>query len=160
MDKLLRLKVKLNSAITRKCMTKHNLQSLLQHATKVIQPGRPFLQRLYALQPVGSVPHHQIRRNIAARADIIWWHTFVDSWNGLLLLWSVGLYSPDIMVVSDTSGSWGCSAYYSSFWFTMKWPTQAQEFSIAIKELLPVMIAVATYLWQVLVRSACPLLSG
>ena len=110
-------------------MKNHNLQSLtglLQHATKVIQPGRPFLQRLYALQSVGSVPHHQIHHNVAARADIIWWHTFVDNWNGLSLLWSVGLCSPDIMVVSDASGSWGCGAYYSSFWFTIKWPTQAQ----------------------------------
>ena len=89
-------------------MTKHNLQSLtglLQHAIKVIQSGRPFLQRLYALQSVGSVLHHQIHLNIAARADIIWWHTFVNSWNGLSLLWSVGLCSPYIMVVSDASGS-------------------------------------------------------
>ena len=148
MDKLLRMKAELNSAITRKCMKKRDLQSLtglLQHATKVIQPGRPFLQRLYALQSVGSFPHHQIRLNIAARADIIWWHTFVDSWNGLSLLWSVGLSSPNIMVVSDASGSWGCGAYYSSFWFSMKWPAQAQEFSIAIKELFPVVIAAAIY---------------
>ena len=147
-DKLSRLKTELNSAITRRCMMKHNLQSLtglLQHATKVIRPGRPFLQRLYALQSVGSFPHHQIRLNIAARADIIWWHTFVDSWNGLSLLWSVGRCSPNISVVSDASGSWGCGAYYSSFWFSMKWPTPAQEFSIAIKELFPVVIAAAIY---------------
>ena len=75
-DKLLHLKTELNSAITRRCMKKHNLQSLtglLQHATKAIfQPGKPFLQRLYALQSVGSFPHQQIQLNIVARADTIW----------------------------------------------------------------------------------------
>ena len=49
------------------------------------------------------------------------------------------------MVVSDASGSWGCGAYYTSFWFSMKWPAQAQEFSNAIKELFPVVIAAAIY---------------
>ena len=147
-DKLLRLKAELNSAISRRCMKKHSLQSLtglLQHATKVIRPGRPFLRRLHALQSVGSFPYHQIRLNIAARADIIWWHTFVESWNGLSLLWSVGICSPDTIVVSDASGSWGCGAYCSSYWFNMKWPPQAQHFPIAVKELFPVVIAAAIY---------------
>ena len=81
---------------------------------------------------MGSFPHHQVRLNIAARADIIWWHTFVDSWNGLSLLWSVGRCSPNILVVSDASGSWGCReshlmhlirvlvflASHLNFWFT------------------------------------------
>ena len=147
-DKLVRLKAELNTAISRKCMKKHNLQSLtglLQHATKVIRPGRPFLRRLHALQSVGSFPHHQIRLNIAARADIIWWHTFVDTWNGLSLLWSAGICSPDTIVVSDASGSWGCGAYYLPHWFHMKWPPQAQHFSITVKELFPVVIAAAIF---------------
>ena len=45
-DRLVRLKAELNTAISRKCMKKHNLQSLkglLQHATKAIRHGRPFL---------------------------------------------------------------------------------------------------------------------
>ena len=147
-DKLVRLKAELNTAISRKCMKKHNLQSLtglLQHATKVIRPGRPFLRRLHALQSVGSFPHHQIRLNIAARADIIWWHTFVDTWNGLSLLWSASICSPDTIVVSDASGSWGCGAYYLPHWFHMKWPPQAQHFSITVKELFPVVIAAAIF---------------
>lgn len=45
-DTLVCLKVELNAAISRKCMKKHNLQSLtelLQHATKVLRTGRSFL---------------------------------------------------------------------------------------------------------------------
>ena len=87
---------------------------------QVIQPGRPFLQRFHALQSVHSFPHHQIRLNIAARAGIIWWPTFMDTWNGLSLQWSAGICSPDTIVVSDASGSWGCGAYYLPHWFHMK----------------------------------------
>ena len=84
MDKLLCMKAGLNSAITRKSMKKRDLQSLtglLQHATKVIQPRRPFLQRLYALQSVGSFPHHQIHFNIAAREILF----------GGISLWTAGM---------------------------------------------------------------------
>ena len=24
-------------------------------------------------------------------ADILWWHIFVDNWNGISLLWDIGL---------------------------------------------------------------------
>ena len=44
-------------------LTQHKLQSLmdlLQHATKVVRPGRPFLNRLYTLQNVGSHPAHHV----------------------------------------------------------------------------------------------------
>ena len=46
-DKLVRLIAELNTAISRMCMKKHNLQSLtglLQHATKVIWSVWPFLE--------------------------------------------------------------------------------------------------------------------
>ena len=145
-DKLVCLTVELNAAISRKCMKKHNLQSLtglLQHATKVIWPGRSFLWRLHALKSVGNFPHHQIHLNIAARADIIWWHIFMDNWNGLSLLWSAVICSPECIVVSDASGSWYYGAYYLPHWFHMKSPPQAQHFWIAVKELFPLVIAAA-----------------
>ena len=65
-DKLLRLKEELATAVSKRCLSKRALQSLtglLQHATKVVQPGRPFLHRLYALQNVGSLPTHHVRLN-------------------------------------------------------------------------------------------------
>ena len=80
-DKLLRLKEALATAESKKCMSKQNLRSLtglLQHAVKVVRPGRPFLHRLYALQQVGTRPSHHIRLNAAAQGDIMWWYVFVD----------------------------------------------------------------------------------
>ena len=60
---------------------------LLQHATKVVRPGRPFLYRLHVLQNVGSHPDHHVRLSSAARADITWWFLFADRWNGLSMAW-------------------------------------------------------------------------
>ena len=80
------------AAVSKRCMSKCNLQSLtglLQHATKVVRPGRPFLHRLYALQNIGSLPTYHIHWNQAARADITWWFLFVERWNGLSIAWDL-----------------------------------------------------------------------
>ena len=87
-DKLSRLKEKLADTVTQKYMSKQNLQSLtslLQHATKVVHPGRPFLHRLDTLQQVGTLLSHQFRLNLAAWADLLWWHLFMK--NGMGWLW-------------------------------------------------------------------------
>ena len=78
-EKLSRLAVELDQAVGRKVMLKKELQSLtglLQHATKVVRPGRAFMRSLHVLQSVGKLPTHKVRLNMAARADIIWWQVF------------------------------------------------------------------------------------
>ena len=112
-DKLSRLKSELSRCCHRRSISKRELQSLtglLQFATKVIRPGRPFLRRLYAMQDIGSHPDHFIRLNMPARADILWWQMFAENWNGISLLWDVSRQRADITVTSDASGSWGCGA--------------------------------------------------
>ena len=112
---------------------------------KVIRPGRPFLRRLYAMQDIGSHPDHHIRLNIAARADILWWHVFASEWNGISMLWDLNRSKPDINLFSDASGSWGCGAYWGSQWFHLQWPSNLQTCPIATKELIPVVIAAAIF---------------
>ena len=48
-------------------------------------------------------------------------------------------------VFSDASGSWGCGAYGSPHWFSLKWCQRLQPLSIAIKELIPVIFAAAIW---------------
>ena len=129
-------------------MSKQNLQSLaglLQHAVKVVRPGRPFLHRLYALQQVGARPSHHIRLNAAAQGDIIWWHVFIDMWNGISLAWDLGYHSPEIIAYSDASGSWGCGGFVEEHWFQYRWREHHQAISIASKELIPVVISAAIF---------------
>ena len=80
--------------------------------------------------------------NRNARADLSWWKIFLRVWNGIGLLSPSG---PPICMVSDASGSWGCGASYKNLWFQLQWPRQWAHESIAPKELVPIVVAVA--LW-------------
>ena len=148
-SKLSYLKVMLAECIQLcRSMTKKNLQRLmgvLQFATKVVRPGRPFLRRLYALQEVGNHPDHFVRLNQAARADIMWWYVFTERWNGISMLWDLGMCQVQLQVYSDASGSWGCAAVQDHHWLQLKWTPKFQHLSIAIKELIPVVLAAATF---------------
>ena len=110
-DKLDKLKWQLRWAISfRRSIPKEELESLvglLHFATKVVRTGRPFLRRLYILKDVGSQPHHLVILKCPEKADILWRYIFVDSWNGISLLWDLGLQNPMSRVCSDASGSWG-----------------------------------------------------
>ena len=66
------------------------------------------------------------------------------------MLWDITTLQPKFTLVSDASGSWGCSAYWGSQWFQLQWPAGFQPLSIAIKELIPVVIAAALFgrQWQ------------
>ena len=81
-----------------------------------------------------------------ALAARFWWATFLESWNGVSLLAAGGHLVPDQVVVSDASGAWGCGAYWAHEWFQLEWAgTPVATASIAVKELVPLVLAVA--LW-------------
>ena len=82
--------------------------------------------------------------NQAARADIAWWHAFVQTWNGVSLLPSS---CPLKIITSDASGSWGCGATYLNLWFQLQWPQHWAGVTIAPKELIPIVMGVA--LWGI-----------
>ena len=56
-----------------------------------------------------------------------------------------GMGSPQFLVVSDVSGTWGCGAFHENLWFQLQWPESWSSVTIAPKELVP--IVVATTLW-------------
>ena len=147
-NNLANLRELLSYNVLHRSMTKKDLQQLvglLQFGTKVVHPGRPFLHRLYAMQEIGSHPNHFIRLNLPARADIMWWFIFVEQWNGISLLWDIGLHVPDAMVYSDASVSWGCGAFYKCHWFQLEWPPRLSSLSITVKEMFPFIIAAACF---------------
>ena len=151
LEKLSKLRSLLDIVAGKKAMSKRELQSLvglLQHATKVVKPGRSFMRRIHALlaQDGGHIrPDHFIRLNIATRADILWWQTFIEEWNGISLMWVTNTQEPDIRVVSDASGSWGCGAHCLPQWFAFQWTPELRTESIQVKELFPVVAAAALF---------------
>ena len=98
-----------------------HLTGLLQLATKVVRPGRPFLRRLYALQGIGNFSNHLVCLNRGAQADILWWYFFVKQRNGVSRLWDLGLLRTDIQVFLDASGAWGSAAFQDPYWLQLKW---------------------------------------
>ena len=74
----------------------------------------------------------------------------MDRRNGLSLLYAHQLSSPQHVVVSDASGSWGCGAYSGRQWFQLCWSgSDVRGETIMVKELIPIVIAAAVWgrLW-------------
>ena len=61
-----------------------------------------------------------------------------------------GKRAPEAEVASDASGSWGCGAHWGSQWLQVPWHDQSKQMSIAAKEVVVIIIAVAVWghQWQ------------
>ena len=80
-----RLQTLIAEWLPRRSCTKRELLSLiglLHHACKVVVPGRTFLRRMIDLSCTARELHHHIRLSKSFRLDLLWWHTFLSSWNG------------------------------------------------------------------------------
>ena len=85
-DKLTNLRQMVDHWSHRRSCQRRELGSLvvtLQHAAKVIRPGRTFLRTMINLLKGRRSPHHYIRLNKEFRADLAWWKRFAGAWNEL-----------------------------------------------------------------------------
>lgn len=150
-EKLSRLKKEIQQWNGRYSCTKQELQSLvgqLHHACCVVKPGRTFLRRMLDLLrlPTASKPHHHIRLNKGFQSDLRWWATFLPRWNGIRMFAEGTNPRIAATITSDASGSWGCGAFTSmGEWFQFAWPTLWKDLDITVKELLPIVLAVAMW---------------
>ena len=153
--KLVRTKELVASWRGRKSCRVRELQSLvgsLQHACKVVHPGRTFMRRMHELLSRAKRGSDYLRLNKDFRADVEWWHAFLSSWNGVSMLRRVRVDSPDGEFWSDASGSWGCGAFWGGLWLQLQWVpgSRLALASIAAKEFLPILLASIVWgeLWQ------------
>ena len=148
-DKLTRIRTLLLSWLPRKKATKRDILSLvglLQHASKVVRPGRTFMARMYSIAARVKELHYFTRLNKEFRSDLYWWHIFINKWNGLSFLHSPNCQLHfDGLVQTDASGSWGCGAFYSNQWFQYRWPPEWLSLGIMAKELVPIIISCAVW---------------
>ena len=154
-EKLQRLRSMIEEWRHKRACTKRQLLSLighLQHACRVVHPGRVFLQRMIQLSTVVKKLHHHIRLNQGFKSDLQWWALFLPRWNGVSMMSTIGRRQPpNIVITSDASGSWGCGAFSSEGqWFQCMWSSSWASVHITVKELLPVIMACALWgmLWQ------------
>ena len=148
-EKLVRLKVLVSSWRGKRSCRKRELLSLighLQHATRVVKPGRSFLRRMIDLAQVAKELHHHIRLSASFRSDLEWWAMFLSDWNGVSMMASLGRVSPEVTITSDASGKTGCGAFsLLGKWFQGLWHGVWQDVHITVKELLPIVIACAVW---------------
>ena len=143
-DKLTRLQQTIQQWVVRRTCTRQELESLLghlSHAATVIPQGRVFLRQLFSLLSLNRAPHHFLRLNAGARADRMWWQTFLQDWNGTSFF---PVTDTSIEVFSDASGMFGCGAFaHHHGWFQLRWPAEWQSIHITAKELVPIVILAA-----------------
>ena len=148
-EKLEALSALIKSWLSKKSCTKHELDSLigkLQHASAVIKAGRSFLRRMIILSKSRQSPSHPLRLNQSFRSDLVWWHSFLKSWNGISMLAAIGQTELAFTLASDASGTWGCGAATGTQWFQLQWKPGHKLFSIAVLELVPIIIA--GFVWE------------
>ena len=155
-EKLVELLELLEGWLERKHCIKEDLESLtgkLQYASRVVRPGRCFLWHLYAAQAVARKKSAVMRVSKTIRADVRWWYTFAQDWNGTSLLWSCGKLTIEEEVWTDASGGWGYGAWWKFQWLSVPWAAALHEVdkgglvedSIAVRELVPVVVAAAIW---------------
>ena len=69
--------------------TKREILSLvgsLQHDSKVVQPGRTFTARMFSAAAKVKELQNFTCLNQDFLSNLHWWHTFINSWNGVSFL--------------------------------------------------------------------------
>ncbi|XP_033758566.1 uncharacterized protein LOC117340891 [Pecten maximus] len=149
-DKLDRCRDLITSFKTRKKVTLKNLQSLigtLQFATAVVLPGRAFLRRLIDITIGIQKSFHLVRLPKSAKADLIMWEEFLQSFNGSqFFLDDRWMLSDSINFFTDSSYL-GFGGMFGNNWFYGTWviKVQEQKVNIAILELYPIVLAILAW---------------
>ena len=147
-EKLTRLQRQLRTWAPRKVCRRRQLESLigvLQHAGRVVRPGRTFTRRMIDLLSIRGAQssHHHIRLNQQFQADLQWWRVFAAHWNGVSVFPLAR--KPALEVTSDASGNWGCGAWSQKSWLQYQWPDEALQRHISFKELFALLLAAVTW---------------
>ena len=112
-----------------------SLVGLLQHATKVVIPGRTFVSRMYGAAACLS---HFTQLTKDFHSDLWWWHLFITCWNGLSLF---DCSLPVHTIFTDASGLWGCGAVFGTQWIHLAWSNEWAQRDIMVKELVPIVLS-------------------
>ena len=156
-DKLSKLRNLLNEVSRKRKIRLKELQSLLgllNFCCKVVVPGRCFLRRLYDLTKSVTHPNHRITLNKESRKDIQAWQLFVEHFNGRNILQEQRWVTSEALhFFTDASGAIGYGALFNKRWFNGIWPSDWLGFSIAWKELFPIVLALE--IWGSALKNSC-----
>lgn len=151
-DKLARARNTAKHLLNQATVSHSELESavgFLSFAAKIVIPGRAFLRRLFDAirRPVAI-----IRITSAMRADLQWWQTFLEHWDGLQLLRHV-TSRRTVYIWTDASGKCGLGGYILEDLtapvqdvFSTPLSTRHLPYSIQFKEMKAVHHAISLWL--------------
>ena len=114
----------------------------------MVPAGRLFPLHLVNLSTTVRKLHHHVSLNGEARANIIWWDSFLPYWNCVAMFLDPEWTSADsLQLFTDASGSLGFGAYFNGAWFWGDWqPHQRLPLrSIQWQELFAIMASASTW---------------
>ena len=148
-DKLIKCEALVAAALRASRFSLRELQSLigsLNFACRVVSPGRAFLRRLINLTIGKTSPYYRIRLTSEAKADLMAWSLFLQSFNGTCFFHqSPWQHSDSFHFYSDASKQ-GFGAVFGSHWLYGQFPQNWQSYDIWILELYALVVAFVT--WQ------------
>ncbi|MES9970252.1 MAG: reverse transcriptase domain-containing protein [Candidatus Thiodiazotropha sp.] len=151
-DKLQQVRKELSLFQMRKRASKKQLQSLagkLNFCAGVVYGGRVYSRRIIDTINALKADNHKARLNGDIRADILWWHSFLATFNGRSML----LDKQPIQSVFTDSCNLAAGGVYDGDWFYLNWELDwplVSALHINSKEILAVYLAVCRWapLWQ------------
>ena len=124
-ERICKLKIQLNHALTRNKITLRELQSLagsLVFCLKALPSERAFNRRFYGAMSGVSKPFHFIRVSRGMKEDIQVWLSFLDKCNGNNIfpdhIWVTN--EGWLLLLTDSSGSLGCGAFFQNKWIVLQ----------------------------------------
>ena len=148
-DKIVKARKLIDSMCGMQKASIEKIQSLvgfLNFCTKMVPSGRPFLRRLIDLTQGTKPQWFKVRITAGVREDLDVWKQFLANFNGKAIITrQVWCHYDKVHVFSDSSG-FACSGIMGRQWFYVIFPIHWKNYNIAIKEFLPVYLAIR--LWQ------------
>ncbi len=114
------------------------LVGFLQFSSQVIPASRTFIRRLIDFSMSFTCPFTKRHVPAAARADLAWWSTYAESWNGVRLLQQA---RQTLHVHTDASGTKGIGGTFGVDWYASRVPHRLRHAHIQVKELYAVLQA-------------------
>ena len=145
----------LSTCLTRKSVTKSELQSLvgkLSFVSKCVRQSRLFLSRILALLRTVKCNHHHVKLSREFYRDICWWLRFICVYNGISIIPTSAWSSPDAIFATDACLS-GCSGLTRQNFFHTEFPHKVRDKFSSIHHLEVLAILVAAHLWRRLWRN-------
>ena len=141
-DRLVDIVALTHSWLYKTKVNRKELESLigkLQFIAKCVKPGRTFIARLINwLKTMDKKGYYGIP--LEARKDIAWWGRFLETYNGVSLIWLTNKPITDMVIATDAS-SVGFGGTFGNEYFRGRFPKELQGSNIAVLELLAVMVA-------------------